>query len=111
MRMARQRGGLISGTVTDESTGEPLADVQVNAYTYGSRQPVAETVSDENGNYTLSARDGETVWLVFEPQRFSESTQYLPYYHLSALTVSNAGQGRQSASTRRCRVGGRFRAR
>jgi len=85
---ALPRSGLISGRVLDRIMGEPVSNVTVSAYTYGQFVPVSQTTSNDDGTYTLSNIDGETLWLRFEANDLSTSTPYLPYNHLSKFTIN-----------------------
>jgi len=46
--------GSISGTVTDEATGDPLANICVNAFDASSGWSMSGAVTDASGNYTIT---------------------------------------------------------
>jgi hypothetical protein len=83
------RGGTIQGTVTDATTGAPLADVVVSAYIdsagsgcAGDFVFLASATTDAAGNYTLTKLPTGDYRLRFQPSSNGASAAYLSeYYH------------------------------
>ena len=52
-----QSAGSISGQVTDQSNGAPVAYASVAVYPAGSDEPISGSTSDENGNFKVGPLD------------------------------------------------------
>lgn len=62
-------GAEVTGAVTDELSGDPIAGVNVYlcvSGTLGSAMPIRETVSGPDGSYRFSALDGRAYTVAFE---------------------------------------------
>lgn len=72
------KGASISGTVTDAATHQPLEGVIVWALVTGAATPVAGTLTDANGDYTLGGLGSGSVVVAFLPESKEDQQLYLP---------------------------------
>ncbi|MHB8895458.1 MAG: DUF5719 family protein, partial [Candidatus Geothermincolia bacterium] len=80
------RGGTIRGTVTDESTGDPIENVYVSAYDTSTGNYVRSNYTDSSGNYSLTQLLSGTYKVQFE----AYSTDYLAEWYNGKSSLDTA---------------------
>jgi hypothetical protein len=89
----------ISGTVTDEETGEPLefAEVSLIANRNSQRHDMMRVLTDQNGNYTFNRVSNQSEYIVRAEKGFfimeEDSlfgSQYIPEYYDDVTDISEA---------------------
>lgn len=96
---ALERGSQISGTVTAEDGGAPLADVDVDIYDYCTLNRVADTETDSNGEYTTPGLPTGSYIVEFDPESFGASNRYSGEYYDDQATLLAADQINTTAPT------------
>src|SRR6185369_16689189 len=61
-------GGSVSGTVSAENGGAPVANVEVEASAAGALRHTAKTLTDASGHYTLTGLAPTSYYITFTPE-------------------------------------------
>ncbi|MCC6314914.1 MAG: carboxypeptidase regulatory-like domain-containing protein, partial [Thermomicrobiales bacterium] len=86
---ALARGSRMTGQVTAEGSGEPLPNVNVQAYT-SSGQFVTSVQTLFDGSYRTNVIPGGSYRVLFSPSSSSPSRRYLAEYHQDKPTLAQA---------------------